>query len=709
MDWACWGAQMRLRAGAVACLLLFGFFVAGCRNGLDPGAISNQAPETWITASPQDTLTVKNSSGQVISPGTLGLIPVRFHIYWAGSDKDGSVDHYMVAVTETTAVAFDNLGVPPLPGPTATPPAGSPYKPGAYYATTRTDSIITFSASIDAPDRIHAFYVYAVDNKGKADPSPARFTFSAYDRYPPLGVMDQATGTGFVYVRTHSGIVRQTMTRTIRDSFVVSRSFPSDTVPSGSTLTFRWHGEPRAAGSTVSGYQYRLEEANYNVVGPTDTIATYGDLAPLTAGTKQFTLLTVGQSGWRSKLTRFFQMNFAPDDWFAGPDLSDPQWKTYQDDNGHRYWYQDVTWAPGAGQGGLAAVGGLPGTLLSPDSVNVLPAERTERRTFFEIYANRIWAHQESDTVNLNSWVVVPSGGSDLDSPYLPQVDSLRAHPTGPVLVAGPANGSPVGFRYRLATLKASSQLLGTSESATYPDFRGNSIFYLPNISCYVPMSTSGKCYLYTAAQDGDGTVDRRISRAGGAAVIAEDVDANRGDTLETAVRSKVLVFYVNHKPWLKNGDGAFLPRPFTSYQRGTLVAFNLLADDLDPIDFTNGVDRVGGPQPGTGPVLARNVDIVGTTTEGRDTTYNVASFLEIANVSFILPSFFAPGTAHVRLSVCDYRVLDVVAGNAGRCSDVLDVPITITGPQPAVPTTGASQSTSRPGSTSTDGRRQQP
>jgi hypothetical protein len=699
---------MRLRVGAVACLL-FALFATGCRNGLNPDAISDQAPETWITAAPQDTATIKNAGGVVVTPGIPGLIPVRFHVYWAGADKDGAVDHYMVAVTETTAVDLDGFGLPPLPGPTATPPAGTPYRAGAYYPTTRTDSIITFSASIDASDRYHCFYVYAVDNKGKADPTPARFAFRAYDRYPPLGVMDEATGCGFVYVPTAGGIQQSTLCRAINDSFVVTRTFPSDTVPSGSTLTFRWHGEPRFAGATVAGYQYRLEESSFNIVGPEVTVATYGDVNKLTAGTKQFTLLTVGQSGWRSKLTRFFQMNFAPDDWFSGPDLNDPQWQTYQDLNGHRYWYQDVEWSADPALGGVNRVGGLQGTLLSPDSTSMLPAVRPERRTFFEIYANRIWAHQEGDTVNLNSWVVVPSGGTDLDSPYSPQVDSLRVHPSGTVFTAGPPNGSPIGFRYRIATLKANGQLLAPSESATYPDYRGNSSFFLNNISCYVPMSATGKCYLYTAAQDGDGTVDRRISRAGGAAFIAEHVDAGGGDLLEREARSKILVFYVNHRPWLKTG-GTFSPTANDSYQRGTLVTFNLFAADLDPIDFPKGIDRVGGPQPGTGPVLVRYAEIVGTNAEGRDTTFSVApNGSEVDNNSFILPTYFMPGPAHVRISVCDYRLLDIVGGNTGRCSDVLDVPITITGPQPAVPSTGASQSTSRPGSTSTDGRRQQP
>jgi hypothetical protein len=434
-------------------------------------------------------------------------------------------------------------------------------------------------------------------------------------------------------------------------------------------------------------------------------VATYNSgigLDVLAPGTKTFTLRTIGQSGWRSQTTRFFQMNFAPDSWFSGPDLGDAMWTNYQDSNGKLYRYRAVpNWVS------FAQAGGLPGTLLSPDSANVLPSSRPERRTFFEFYANRIWAHEEGDTVHLNSWVVVPSGGTDIDSRYAVHVGVDPTRPVGVVTTPAGPNGSPVGFRYLVSVRKMNSQLISPSESALYPVFDISSSFHSPNIICYAPMSATGKCYLYAAAEDGDGSVDRRISRAGGAAVIAEHVDAGIGNAAELAVRDKILVFYVNHKPWLKSTQAGFSPVSGQSIQRGTQVQFSIIADDLDPLDYARTIDRVGGPQLGAGTVLARNIEIQGTNTFGRDTSYTVATAVEFQNVSFLMPAYFATGPAHVIVSVCDYRPGDVPAGNMGRCSDPLDIPITITGPQPAVPTTGASQSTFRPDSTLTDGRRQ--
>ena len=100
---------------------------------------------------------------------------------------------------------------------------------------------------------------------------------------------------------------------------------------------------------------------------------------------------------------------------------------------------------------------------MNDDSVRVLPALRPERKTFFEIYKNRIYVRAENDTVHMNSWVVLMSGGFDPDSPYAvhfspnwptgapgsdSRPDTTRIAPgTAYVLHPGPANGSPIGFK----------------------------------------------------------------------------------------------------------------------------------------------------------------------------------------------------------------------------------------------------------------------
>jgi hypothetical protein len=270
---------------------------------------------------------------------------------------------------------------------------------------------------------------------------------------------------------------------------------------------------------------------------------------------------------------------------------------------------------------------------------------------------------------------------------------------------------------------KTNHTVLTPSESSLYPVFDRLSLLHSPTISTYVPMTSSGTVYFYTSAEDGDSSADLRIRTLGGPLVVSDHCDAPGAapSLAEQQARDKVLVFYVNHMPYLKKDDGNFVPhfpivgQPPASFQRGTQVSFNILADDQDPADYTRTLTP-GGPQVPPGKILARDVDIRGTRDSldagGSPVTvtawYRVATATEFANISFVMPSFFKPGPAKVFVSVCDYRPSDDLLGNTGRCNaDSID--ITITGPAPALPATGASQSISRPGSTITDGRRKQP
>src|SRR5262249_44260277 len=152
--------------------------------------------------------------------------------------------------------------------------------------------------------------------------------------------------------------------------------------------------------------------------------------------------------GWRGESTRWFQMNFAPDTWFAGPDPNDVAagWQTTIP--GTRFPGKFLTF-PNADSWSL----GVRNTMLSQDSVFVFPALRKERKTFFEAYNDRLWVRQEGDTVHLNSWVVFPAGGFDRDSPYNVRVntllDTIATRHHYPVLTPGGPNGSPVAFRVR--------------------------------------------------------------------------------------------------------------------------------------------------------------------------------------------------------------------------------------------------------------------
>src|SRR5881396_1228779 len=106
---------MRIHAGAIALLLLLGLSF-GCRSALSPNLNRNRAPETWITAAPQDTITVRDR-GNVATPPKPKTIPFRFRMYWAGSDIDGEVVGFYWAVVETLPLPPEGSNLPAaLPG-----------------------------------------------------------------------------------------------------------------------------------------------------------------------------------------------------------------------------------------------------------------------------------------------------------------------------------------------------------------------------------------------------------------------------------------------------------------------------------------------------------------------------------------------------------------------------------------------------------------
>src|SRR5205823_2032739 len=132
--------------------------------------------------------------------------------------------------------------------------------------TTRSDSIFLFSASEFASTRAHAFYVYAVDNQGKADPTPARIIFNVLDNYPPVPVVEELRATGTLFELGLDGQVHtRSFVRLVTDSLTRRNASlaPKDTVPQNARLDIRWHGEPVVAGTFVAGYQYKLDEPDF--------------------------------------------------------------------------------------------------------------------------------------------------------------------------------------------------------------------------------------------------------------------------------------------------------------------------------------------------------------------------------------------------------------------------------------------------------------
>ena len=710
---------MRLRVGAVLCLFL-GFIGAGCRKTLAPSTLDNQPPETWIVAAPQDTITTRDDQNTPVRP-RIGQIPVRFHLYWAGSDRDGTIGGYYWAVVETLPIPPEGqISVPSLPGP----------KARDYHFTTKTDSIFIFRASEEVNERQHAFYIYAVDNKGRPDPTPARFVFSAYDKYPPKAIIDEFRAEGTEYELLPGGGVRaQRKTYFVTDFFEISNDHPvpRDTVPADAFMTARWHGEPTIPSTVVTGYRYKLDETDFNTVDSSVHTASYNSgigLDKVNPGPKIFTLRAIGQSGWRGEATRWFQMNFAPDTWFAGPDVNDPLagWQTHQDGKGKSYWYKDYS-ATGWANGGYQ---GVPGTMLSSDSVDVLPALRTQRKTFFEVYNERLWAHAEDDTVHLNSWVIVPTGGFDKDSPYSVRVN--QALLPGPlqgkvVLTQSGPNGSPIGFRIRIPVKDAGGGVSQPSETTTYPEFDPASVKHQPIVNGVQGMTTAGRAFTEVFAEDGNSTVDRRIDlRPGGSRGIVERVAAGTGNAQDIALRSKILTFYVNKVARLT----APIVPPVNFNSTSRVVTFRVQATDDDQLDPSRGFNRVGGTPREYGAITRRKVAILGKLAgTTRDTCYVYPSEVNDNNpFAVTIPDFIAAGNVIGRIRLCDCSTCDVgkptptcpfvgdrgAAPGYGSCFEI-DVPFRIPAPPPGPASIGDANppdpTNPRPGSADLSGRRQ--
>ena len=659
---------MRLRVGLLLCLLatLAG---VGCRKALAPNVDRNKAPETWITAAPFDTITLKKPPGKG-SPDlpVIGSIPIRFHVYWAGGDQDGAVVGYYWAVTETLPL--------PAPGDTRPPSLPGP-RFGEYHYTTRTDTTFIFNVAEDIPDRQHAFFIYAVDDQGKPDPTPARFVFNALDRFPPLPVYDEASATGTVYFFDGGILKSETRTYPIQDSLNITTS-PSDTVPSGSRVTFRFHGEVTSLGGVVKGFRYKLDESELQ---PTDPNLLYHgnvieyhvppaeadpargglDLIPVAPGTKVFTLRAVDQANGSRDVTRRFQLNFSPDTWFAGPDpnVTGGPWVTKP--NGEKYALM---------VSGQFPPGGLPGTLLSPDSVQILPAARAPHRTFLEIWRDTVYLRHEFDYVHMASWVIFHNGGFDKDSPYNVNVADgvgliLPSFPGGPVLTKGPQNGSPIGFRSRITNLLSpdSLSLSATAQSGVYPLFDPNDVLHFPRIGAYHPMFQSGKAFALQRAEDGDHARDGRVDEA-------RNIVERAHTDYDRSLRPLVLVFYVNYPPNLQTENPIFRPRVAvvdTFYSR--TWDLRLPGDDIDP--YVSG-GPVGGPAGAK--VVRLRLTVTGKDTTGAPFSFSdppagalETKYINVSDINLLVPPNLDSGPATLTVELCDCSFCERDQGT-GRC-----------------------------------------
>jgi hypothetical protein len=248
------------------------------------------------------------------------------------------------------------------------------------------------------------------------------------------------------------------------------------------------------------------------------------------------------------------------------------------------------------------------------------------------------------------------------------------------------------------------------------------SVFHNPVTNGYWGLTTAGHAYAVVYAEDGDGTVDRRVDqRPGGAAGLVDRVDGGGATPADIALRSKVMSFYVDKAPRLLRTNPGFTPTVNQLLAR--TVNFNLPADDVDQLDPKAPFNRVGGT-PTYPPILRRKIAILGKLTSDptKDTCYVVPGEFNAATTGAInVPAYIAGGNITVRIRLCDCLECDDLrwptqcpfsAAEAnpgqGRCIDT-DIPARIAAPEPAGISSGNSdEPTQRPGSSLDSGSRRQ-
>ena len=319
------------------------------------------------------------------------------------------------------------------------------------------------------------------------------------------------------------------------------------------------HGAPA---DTVPAYavlkqvRWRVEGAN----GPTFIVDNHPEFEPPASGFpieggvppgNRLGLLRAPERAGGGTAIYYFNSNFAPESWWAGPDPS--RFPPSSDGDGRAVdvldWAHFTTspaWPPD-GRGYFA-----------PDSLQFLPHTRRpvnddfDRRTFYEIWGNRVYARSEGDAVHLGAWVVFATGGFDQDSPYsIPISPGAATLPPGwesqpdryPVLFEHGVVGSPVGFRHRVQVRLQNGQLTLPSYTTTYPNFDAFTVFYYPVVAGYDRMIIPGKAYAIVPAVDGHGQFGFTNEDL---VAVADRVDAGLGSAEDQVLRRRVLTFFVN-------------------------------------------------------------------------------------------------------------------------------------------------------------------
>jgi hypothetical protein len=227
--------------------VFLGFLAPGCRDQTALTVDRNIPPETVITGAPGDSQTSF----------------YRVRLFWDGFDQDGEVVGFEWAITES------------VPNPDDI----------QYHFTTRTDSTFRFPVEPNREILGSRFYVRAIDDDGRRDPTPAFTFFSARNTCAPVVSFVRAVGIG-----PRGEVLPITSTST---------AAATDTIPAGWSVSFAWTGSDcdvalESDGTidtvgSVDHYLYHLSPLEVTEIGGTaaDTAVSY----PATIlGSKQYTL-----------------------------------------------------------------------------------------------------------------------------------------------------------------------------------------------------------------------------------------------------------------------------------------------------------------------------------------------------------------------------------------------------------------------------------
>jgi hypothetical protein len=195
--WSLRRTALGLFLGALAALVLF-----GCRAFEPEVVIVNNPPNTFLTGAPAET--------------TGGYF--HFHVYWYGSDTDGTVERFVWALTDTSVQDIDT---PDDEEDQRFNPALNISTLDIGHWTTRTDTVFDFSldqGSVLAYDM--TLHMVAVDDRGDFDRTPARLHF-----------ISNALGNPRIHYRKLIG----------PDQWAAFAD--SDTIAYGEPFTISWYGE----------------------------------------------------------------------------------------------------------------------------------------------------------------------------------------------------------------------------------------------------------------------------------------------------------------------------------------------------------------------------------------------------------------------------------------------------------------------------------